>query len=66
MKTPYEGIAEGAKADFVVFDPSKNWKYTVEKGVSVARNTPFDGRTIKGSVAATFSMGKQVYSAIEV
>ena len=66
LKTPYEGIAEGAKADFVVFDPSKNWQYRVEKGVSVARNTPFDGCTIKGSVAATFSMGKQVYSAIEV
>jgi dihydroorotase len=65
LNTPHEGLAEGAKADFVVFDPNNKWKYSVQKGVSGARNSPFDDCAIKGSVAATFSMGKLVYSAIE-
>lgn len=65
LNTPYEGFAEGAKANFVVFDPNNKWKYSVQKGVSGARNSPFDEYAIKGSVIATFSKGKQVYSAIE-
>ena len=58
-------IAEGAIADFVVFDPNKKWKYNARQGVSAARNSPFNDCLIRGSVEMTFSMGKKVYSAVE-
>jgi len=38
---PYQGIIEGAPADFVIFDPDEEWK--VESFQSKAVNTPFKG-----------------------
>jgi len=65
LRNPDRRIAEGAVADFVVFDPNKEWKYNARQGVSAARNSPFHNSLIKGSVEMTFSMGKKVYSAGE-
>jgi dihydroorotase len=65
LKLPDRSIAEGALADFVVFDPNKEWRYNSQQGVSVARNSPFNDCLIKGSVVTTFSLGKRVYAAVE-
>ena len=65
LRNPDRSIAEGAVADFVVFDPSKEWKYNVRQGVSAARNSPFNDCLIQGSVEMTFSRGKMIYSAVE-
>lgn len=62
LKNPDRSIAEGAVADFVLFDPGKEWKYNARQGLSAARNSPFHNSLIKGSVEMTFSMGKKVYS----
>jgi dihydroorotase len=62
LRNPGRSIAEGAVADFVLFDPDKEWKYNARQGLSAARNSPFHNSLLKGSVEMTFSMGKKVYS----
>ena len=52
-------IGEGKIADFCIFDPEKDWKAGIF--ASKASNSPFIGRTMKGSVAATVCDGKIVY-----
>ena len=53
-------IAEGHRADMVIFNPSE--EYVVESFVSRSNNSPFLGKTLKGRVAHTISNGKIVYS----
>ena len=43
-------VAEGKPAEFLVFDPEKPTTFTPEFMRSRARNTPFLGKTLKGSV----------------
>lgn len=52
------GVREGSKAELCIFDPQK--KSTVDRMsfLSRGKNSPFDGLTIKGAVAATFFRGK--------
>lgn len=54
-------VAEGKKADLVIFDP--NPTYTIDKNtfVSKGKNTPFHGRTVTGEVRFTLVDGKVVY-----
>lgn len=54
-------VAEGKKADLVIFDP--NPTYTIDKNtfVSKGKNTPFHGRTVTGEVRLTLVDGKVVY-----
>ena len=56
---PYQGITEGAPADFVIFDPDEEWK--VESFQSKAVNTPFKGWKLTGRVHYTICDGKIVY-----
>lgn len=56
---PYQGITEGASADFVIFDPDEEWK--VESFQSKAVNTPFKGWNLTGRVHYTICDGKIVY-----
>ena len=56
---PYQGITEGAPADFVIFDPDEEWK--VESFQSKAVNTPFKGWNLTGRVHYTICDGKIVY-----
>jgi dihydroorotase len=54
-------IKEGADADITVIDPDKVWEVRKEDIVSKSKNSPFIGRKLKGSVAATIYGGKVTY-----
>lgn len=53
-------IKKGAKADIVIFDIGKKYKY--EHSSSKSQNSPFIGKTLKGKVMYTINNGKVVYS----
>jgi dihydroorotase len=59
-------IAEGAAADLSILAPDAN--VTVHASVlrSKSKNTPFDGWSLKGAVAATIVGGRVVYSNPEL
>lgn len=54
-------LAEGRAADVVIIDPAE--EYTIDKRAfaSKGRNTPFDGRKVRGRVKTTICDGKIVY-----
>lgn len=58
-------IAIGKKADVTILDP--NFRYTIdkEKFYSKSRNTPFNGKKVKGRAVATIVSGKFVFSLID-
>ena len=57
---PYQGIAEGAPADLVIFAADEEWK--PGSFCSKAVNTPFKGWNLTGRVHYTICDGKIVYS----
>ena len=54
-------LETGAPADICIFDLHKEWVVDAEKFASKGKNTPLDGRTLKGKVMATFYLGEPVY-----
>ena len=54
-------LAEGACADLILVDPEREWVIRKEDFVSKGKNTPFDGRTVKGKVVMTIVDGEIVY-----
>ena len=63
LKIPRGSIKAGEAADLVIFDPDT--EYTVDRStfLSKGKNTPFDGRRLKGLVRATIRAGRVVYEA---
>jgi dihydroorotase len=55
-------IAEGAPADLSILAPDATVTVRAAALRSKAKNTPFDGWTLKGAVAATIVGGRVVYS----
>jgi len=55
-------LAPGAHADVTIFDPEKKWRYDAFKSRSKSRNTPYDGWSFTGKVAATIVAGRVIYS----
>jgi dihydroorotase len=55
-------LAAGSFADVVVFDPKAEWTYHATESKSKAKNTPFDGWTMRGKVRWTISEGRVVVS----
>ena len=55
-------IKEGAPADLTVLAPDRDVTIHAAKLVSKSKNTPFDGWTLKGAVAATIVGGNVVYT----
>ena len=53
----------GSTADVVIFDPEKEITVDKSKFHSKAKNSPFDGWKLKGSIEHTIVHGKVVYSA---
>jgi dihydroorotase len=51
----------GAPADICIFDLHKEWTVDTDKFASKGKNTPLDGKTLKGKVMATIYMGKPLY-----
>jgi len=56
-------IKEGADADITIIDPNKEWVVKSEDFVSKSKNSPFIGRSLKGSVTTTICNGKVVYQS---
>ncbi|BCX17244.1 MAG: dihydroorotase [Geminicoccaceae bacterium] len=56
-------LARGAPADLVLLDLDASWTVTEKSLFSLAKNTPFEGRTFRGKVVRTFVDGRTVYSA---
>ena len=53
---------EGLDADFVVWDPEKEFVVDATKLYHRHPITPFDGETLTGEVKATFVRGSMVYA----
>lgn len=54
-------LSAGSAADLTIFDPNEEWVVDAEKFASKGRNTPFNGRTLKGKVKYTIVGGKIIY-----
>lgn len=54
-------LAEGKPADVTIIDPEAEYTIHASEFVSKGKNTPFDGRKVKGRVMATICDGKTVY-----
>ena len=51
-------LEEGAKADFVLFDPDREWVVRADGFQSRSRNSSFIGETLTGKVVSTFLGGR--------
>ncbi len=56
-------ISEGKVADIVIIDHEAEYAIDVNEFASKGRNTPFNGRKVKGRVVKTIVAGDIVYSA---
>lgn len=56
-------LAKGAPADLVLLDLDARWTVTEKSLFSLAKNTPFEGRTFRGKVVRTLVDGRTVYEA---
>ncbi len=54
-------IREGKTADLTIFDPDGEWTVRRSEFLSKGKNTPYEGRTLKGLVRYTIIAGKVVY-----
>ncbi len=52
----------GATADITVFDPNVEYAIDSTKFFSKGKNTPFEGKTVKGTIRTTMIDGRIVYS----
>ena len=58
---PAGTLSLGAPGDVCIFDPYLKWKVNAEAFKSKSRNCPWNGRTLRGKVKATFVGGKVVF-----
>jgi dihydroorotase len=54
-------LKEGATADITIIDIAKKWQVKTDKFLSKGKNTPLQGKTLKGKVTATIVGGEIVY-----
>jgi dihydroorotase len=52
LNLPPVAVAPGSDAELVVLDLKAEWNYTADKVLSLSRNSPFLGRTMRGRVTA--------------
>ena len=50
-------LRHGSRAEIVIFDLDKEFQVQSERFVSLGKNTPFDGWTLRGMVTVTISKG---------
>ena len=63
---PRKGVlAEGSDADMAILEPGE-FKFDAKKTVTCVDWSPFDGKTFKGRISATFVRGKQVWDGEKV
>ena len=58
---PVGRLQVGGLADVTIFNPDLEWTYHVAEGRSKSRNSPFDGRTLRGAATVTIVAGRIVY-----
>jgi dihydroorotase len=58
-------LTVGARADIAVIDPERVWTIEAKHFRSKGRNTPFEGRTVRGRVERTFVAGVEVHGPVE-
>jgi dihydroorotase len=56
-------LGVGTPADLAIVDLEAQWKVDAEKFFSKSRNTPFNGRSVRGRVVRTLVAGRTVYGA---
>jgi dihydroorotase len=54
-------IRPGEPADLTIFSLDRAWTYDVKQSPSKSRNSPFDGRTLRGGPVATIVAGRVVW-----
>jgi dihydroorotase len=54
-------LQEDAPADIVIFDPEREWTVNAEEFASKGKNTPLDGKVLKGRVAVTIYNGNVAF-----
>ena len=54
-------LETGSPADIVIFDPEHEWVVDTAEFLSMGKNTPLHGSTLKGRVVATLVEGRVVY-----
>jgi dihydroorotase len=54
-------LSPGAKADVCLIDPEEAWTVDANQFFSKARNCPWNGQRLKGTVKATYVAGQQVF-----
>ena len=55
-------LAEGSPADVTLFDTERRWTVDPSRFLSLARNTPFAGWTLRGTPVATIVGGRVVWT----
>ncbi|HEX2852360.1 MAG TPA: dihydroorotase [Opitutaceae bacterium] len=60
---PAGTLAVGAPADICLFDPDEKWRYEAKLGFSKSRNSPWDGRDLRGRVKTTIVAGRAVFES---
>lgn len=58
MNLPGGRLEEGAEADFVLFDPDREWLVKADGFQSRSANSSYIGETLTGKVVATFLRGR--------
>jgi dihydroorotase len=66
LNVPGGSLAEGAPADITIVAPDQPVTIRAARMRSKSKNTPFDGRELKGAVAATIVGGRAIYVTDEV
>ncbi|MEZ5318855.1 MAG: dihydroorotase [Vicinamibacterales bacterium] len=61
LKVPGGTLAEGSPADLTILAPDHEVTIDARALVSKSKNTPFDGWTLRGAVAATIVGGRAVF-----
>lgn len=54
-------LSVGANADICLFDPDETWTVDPELFFSKSKNCPWNGKTLKGKVKATYVAGTRVF-----
>jgi dihydroorotase len=61
LKLPGGSLADGAPADITILAPDARITIRAAELKSKSKNTPFDGWSLRGGVAATIVSGRMVY-----
>ena len=54
-------LRAGSFADMVLIDPAREWTVKAEEFRSKSRNTPFEGRRLRGKAVATYVAGREAF-----